>query len=53
MTIKPCRECRAPVSTRAMVCPHCGYQFWRNSASPAKSRCIVRENGTRLWFKNG
>jgi hypothetical protein len=24
MTIKPCRECKAPISTRAVSCPHCG-----------------------------
>jgi hypothetical protein len=33
MTMKPCRECRAPLSTRAMVCPHCGYQCKRSFAS--------------------
>src|SRR6267154_659298 len=27
--------------------------FWLNSASPARSRCIVRWNGTKLWCSNG
>ena len=33
MTMKPCRECRARISTRAMVCPRCGYQCRRSFSS--------------------
>ena len=24
MALKPCRECKTKISTRAKVCPHCG-----------------------------
>ena len=24
MALKPCRDCKADISTRAKVCPHCG-----------------------------
>ena len=41
MALQPCRECKAEISSRAKVCPHCGLkrphdlaiQHWLNDAA--------------------
>ena len=32
MALKPCRECRYPMSTRAAACPRCGARQGRSCA---------------------
>lgn len=42
MTLQPCRECGAQISTQAMACPHCGV--------PATIVAAKRKKSGLLWW---